>query len=431
MKAVILAGGEGTRLRPLTLQVPKPVVPIANVPFLGYQLNLLHRHGISEAILSLGYRPDKIEAVLGDGSRFRTRLRYVVERSPLGTAGAFKNAEPLLDGPAVVFNGDILCDFDLTEMLRSHRRRSAVATLALTRVDNPSAYGLVETGEDGRITRFLEKPGLDQVTCNTINAGLYVLEPEVLKTIPVGVNTSFERAVFPGLLASGQAVYAYISPGYWMDIGTPQKYLQAHRDILQGRFVPPAAGPSIGPAAHLPRGGFGQPRGALGGGLLGPGRERVPDPRLRHRSGLPDRQTGGHRRFSALDGSAGGGWGPIAGMRGGQSLPDRAPRRGGGRGGPGGRLLPLGLQPASPHFSPGGVIMAQEFFPQRVLASEERSGHYVRGSMCALREKGQARARPAPSVAAIPSNGANQGTEDKPLSLCIQRPGEKCGLVSP
>ena len=137
MKAVILAGGEGTRLRPLTLQVPKPVVPIANVPFLGYQLDLLHRHGISEAILSLGYRPDKIEAVLGDGSRFRTRLRYVVERSPLGTAGAFKNAEPLLDGPAVVFNGDILCDFDLTEILRSHRRRSAVATLALTRVDNP------------------------------------------------------------------------------------------------------------------------------------------------------------------------------------------------------------------------------------------------------------------------------------------------------
>ena len=247
MKAVILAGGEGTRLRPLTLQVPKPVVPIANVPFLGYQLDLLHRHGISEAILSLGYRPDKIEAVLGDGSRFRTRLRYVVERSPLGTAGAFKNAEPLLDGPAVVFNGDILCDFDLTEMLRSHRRRSAVATLALTRVDNPSAYGLVETGEDGRITRFLEKPGLGQVTCNTINAGLYVLEPEVLKTIPAGVNTSFERAVFPGLVSSGQAVFAYISAGYWMDIGTPQKYLQANHDILQGRFVPPAAGSSIGP----------------------------------------------------------------------------------------------------------------------------------------------------------------------------------------
>lgn len=242
MKAVILAGGEGTRLRPLTLQVPKPVVPIANVPFLGYQLDLLRRHGISEAILSLGYRPDKIEAELGDGSRFGIRLRYVVEQSPLGTGGAFKNVEPFLDGPALVFNGDILCDFDLTEVLRSHRRRSAAATLTLTRVDNPSAYGLVEAGEDERVARFLEKPGRDQVTCDTINAGLYVLEPEVLKTIPAGVNTSFERTVFPGLVASGRPVFAYISPGYWIDIGTPQKYLQAHRDIFVGRFVSPVTG---------------------------------------------------------------------------------------------------------------------------------------------------------------------------------------------
>ena len=248
MKAVILAGGEGTRLRPLTLQVPKPVVPIANVPFLGYQLDLLRRHGISEAILSLGYRPDRIEAELGDGSRFGIRLRYVVEQSPLGTGGAFKNAEPFLDGPAVVFNGDILCDFDLTEILRSHRRRSAAATLTLTRVDNPSAYGLVETGGDGRVARFLEKPGRDQVTCDTINAGLYVLEPEVLKTIPAGVNTSFERTVFPGLVAGGRPVFAYISPGYWIDIGTPQKYLQAHRDIFEGRFAPPAAAFRFSPA---------------------------------------------------------------------------------------------------------------------------------------------------------------------------------------
>ena len=248
MKAVILAGGEGTRLRPLTLQVPKPVVPIANVPFLGYQLDLLRRHGIGEAILSLGYRPDKIEAELGDGSRFGIRLRYVVEQSPLGTGGAFKNAEPFLDGPAVVFNGDILCDFDLTGILRSHRRRSATATLTLTRVDNPSAYGLVETGQDGRVARFLEKPGGDQVTCDTINAGLYVLEPEVLKTIPAGVNASFEREVFPGLLAAGRPVHAHVSPGYWIDIGTPPKYLQAHRDILEGRFASPLSGVRFNPA---------------------------------------------------------------------------------------------------------------------------------------------------------------------------------------
>lgn len=248
MKAVILAGGEGTRLRPLTLQVPKPVVPIANVPFLGYQLDLLRRHGIGEAILSLGYRPDRIEAELGDGSRFGIRLRYVVEQFPLGTGGAFKNAEPYLDGPAVVFNGDILCDFDLTEILRSHRRRSATATLTLTRVANPSAYGLVETGEEGRVARFLEKPGRDQVTCDTINAGLYVLEPEVLQAIPAGVNTSFEREVFPGLLAGGLPVFAHISAGYWIDIGTPQKYLQAHRDLLDGRFVSPLSGFRLHPA---------------------------------------------------------------------------------------------------------------------------------------------------------------------------------------
>ena len=157
MKALILAGGEGTRLRPLTLKVPKPVVPVANVPFLRYQLELLRRHGITETILSLGYQPDKVESVLGDGARFHTKLHYVVEQSPLGTAGAFKNAEPLLDGPTVVFNGDILGDFDLTEIIRSHRRRSAVATLVLTRVDNPSAYGLVETEKSGRITRFPRK----------------------------------------------------------------------------------------------------------------------------------------------------------------------------------------------------------------------------------------------------------------------------------
>lgn len=248
MKALILAGGEGTRLRPLTLKVPKPVVPVANVPFLRYQLELLRRHGITETILSLGYQPDKVESVLGDGARFHTKLHYVVEQSPLGTAGAFKNAEPLLDGPTVVFNGDILGDFDLTEIIRSHRRRSAVATLVLTRVDNPSAYGLVETEKSGRVTRFLEKPSANQITCNTINAGAYVLEPEVLKTIPAGENTSFERAVFPGLLASGKAVYAYVSPGYWMDIGTPQKYLEAHSDILHRRFIPAVAIPLLAPA---------------------------------------------------------------------------------------------------------------------------------------------------------------------------------------
>ena len=234
MKAVILAGGEGTRLRPLTLKVPKPVVPIVNVPFLRYQLELLKKYNVDETILSVGYQPEKIESVLGQSNK----LHYIVENVPLGTAGAYKNAESFLDGSTLVFNGDILCNFDLNKIIRFHQANSAIATIVLTQVGNPSSYGLVETTEDGRVTRFLEKPGLEDITCNTINAGCYVLEPEVLEMIPLGKNYSFEKSVFPDLLASGRAVYGYVAPGYWIDIGTPEKYLNAHLDILQRRFVP-------------------------------------------------------------------------------------------------------------------------------------------------------------------------------------------------
>jgi mannose-1-phosphate guanylyltransferase len=253
MKALILAGGEGTRLRPLTLALPKPVVPVVNVPFLRYQLELLHKHGVCEVILSLGYQPQKIEAVLGDGASLGMKVHYVVEQSPLGTGGAYKNAEALLDGPTIVFNGDILCDLDLTDVIKRHQSNSATATLVLTPVQNPSAYGLVETTDGGRITRFLEKPSPEEITCNTINAGTYILEPEVLNTIPAGENYSFERGVFPGLLRDQRPVYAYVSEGYWIDIGTPQKYMQVHQDILHRRFRPPmslaAATPSMAATA--------------------------------------------------------------------------------------------------------------------------------------------------------------------------------------
>jgi NDP-sugar pyrophosphorylase family protein len=252
MKALILAGGEGTRLRPLTLHTPKPVVPVVTVPFLKYQVELLRQHGIHEVILSLSYQPDKIEDVLGDGSILGVKLQYVVEKSPLGTAGAFKNAEAFLDDATLVFNGDILCELDLSDVISQHRRRQATATLVLTRVENPSAYGLVETQENGRITRFLEKPGKDEITCNTINAGTYILEPEVLSLIPPGEKYSFERGLFPALLERQRPMWAYISERYWIDIGTPQKYLQVHQDILHERFHPaiPPAGRSIG--SHLP-----------------------------------------------------------------------------------------------------------------------------------------------------------------------------------
>jgi len=248
MKALILAGGEGTRLRPLTLAMPKPVVPVVNVPFLRYQLELLRKHSVSEVILSLGYQPQKIEAVLGDGSAFGMKLHYVVEQSPLGTGGAYKNAENLLDGPTIVFNGDILCDLDLTAVLKQHEQHQASATLVLTRVQNPSAYGLVETAGDGRVTRFLEKPSADEVTCNTINAGTYILQPEILRIIPKDENYSFERGVFPELVHNQRPVYAYVSEGYWIDIGTPRKYMQVHQDILQHRFCPPISPPVVAPA---------------------------------------------------------------------------------------------------------------------------------------------------------------------------------------
>jgi len=238
MKALILAGGEGTRLRPLTLNMPKPIVPVANIPFLAYQIELLSRHGIREVILSLSYQPHKIQAVLGDGSNLGTRIQYVVEKSPLGTAGAFKNAEAWLNQATVVFNGDILCELDLGEVIRHHQSHKATATLVLTRVENPSAYGLVETGEGDQITRFLEKPSADEITCDTINAGTYVLEPEVLQWIPAGENHSFERGLFPTLLRHKRPMAAYVSEGYWIDIGTPQKYLQVHQDILHKRFRP-------------------------------------------------------------------------------------------------------------------------------------------------------------------------------------------------
>ena len=248
MKALILAGGEGTRLRPLTLNTPKPVVPVANIPFLRYQIELLRHHGIREVILSLSYQPGKIEALLGDGSDLGVHIQYVVEQSPLGTAGAYKNAEDLLNDATVVFNGDILCELDLAEVIGLHQSSNATATLVLTRVENPSAYGLVETTRDGIITRFLEKPKPDEITCNTINAGTYVLAPDVLQSIPAGENYSFERGVFPSLLKGGKRMCAYVADGYWIDIGTPQKYLQVHQDLLQRRFRP--AVDFAGPASH-------------------------------------------------------------------------------------------------------------------------------------------------------------------------------------
>jgi NDP-sugar pyrophosphorylase family protein len=237
MKAVLLAGGLGTRLRPLTLNTPKSIVPIFDRPFLHYQIDLLrHVPEVDEIILSLNYQPDRIERIMGDGSAAGVRLRYLVEPEPLGTAGAIKFAEPYLDGSVIVFNGDVLTDIDLAAVVRLHRARRARSTIVLAAVDNPSAYGLVETDGEGNVRRFLEKPSAQEISCNTINAGIYVLEPETFDRIPAATNWSIERKYFPSLVERAETFVAYVHQGYWLDIGTPAQYIRAHRDIMAGRF---------------------------------------------------------------------------------------------------------------------------------------------------------------------------------------------------
>src|SRR5919206_1561265 len=238
MRAILLAGGKGTRLRPLTIHTPKPIVPIFDRPFLHYQLDLLKLvPEIDEVILSLNYQPRRIEEIFGDGGDSGLAIRYVVEPSPLGTAGAVRYAGESLHESVVVFNGDVFTQVDLAAVIRLHRERRAKATIVLTPVDNPTAYGLVETDADGNIRRFLEKPKPDEITTNNINAGIYVLEPETFDRIPSDVSWSIERSYFPSLIERGETFVAYVYNGYWIDIGTPEKYTQVHRDIMDGRFA--------------------------------------------------------------------------------------------------------------------------------------------------------------------------------------------------
>ncbi len=235
MKAVIIAGGFGTRMRPLTYNRPKPVVTVANRPFVIHQIELLKRYGITDIILNLHYLPSNMELILGDGRDLGVKISYSIEKTPLGTAGAVKNAENLFDNePLIVFNGDILTDIDISELIKFHKKNGARATIALTEVEDPTPYGLVLTDDSGRAIRFLEKPSWEQVTVKNINAGIYVLDPSVFNDVPSDKPYSFERELFPGLLEKGEKVYALVSEAYWMDIGSPQKYMQAHKDILNG-----------------------------------------------------------------------------------------------------------------------------------------------------------------------------------------------------
>jgi len=235
-KALILVGGQGTRLRPLTCNTPKSMVPVLNTPFLEHVIRNLKAHRITDIILAQHHLPESMKQYFGDGSKLGVHLTYVIEDTPRGTAGAVKNAEHYLDGTFFVLNGDIFHNRDFTGFLKEHRKSRAKATIVLSPVDDPSIYGVVETDKNGRVLRFIEKPRKEDAPSNWINAGTYVIEPDVVQRIPPDVKYSFERELFPEMLADNLPVYAYHASNYWMDTGTPEKYLQLHRDLLAGKY---------------------------------------------------------------------------------------------------------------------------------------------------------------------------------------------------
>lgn len=237
MKAVIMAGGEGTRLRPLTCNRPKPMVPILNRPMMEHIIQLLKRHGFSAIASTLWYLPEHVTDYFQDGSRFGVQMEYYVEREPLGTAGSVKNASEFLDDTFIVVSGDALTDIDLSEAIAFHKARGSVATLVLKSVPNPLSYGVVLTTGEGRITQFLEKPSWDQVFSDTVNTGIYILEPEVLDLVRPKTKVDFSQNVFPELLRKGAPLFGYIASGYWSDIGNLEAYRQAQKDCLDGRVV--------------------------------------------------------------------------------------------------------------------------------------------------------------------------------------------------
>lgn len=251
MKAVIMAGGKGTRLRPLTNRLPKPMVPLVDKPCMEYIIELLKKHGITEIAVTVQYLPHLIQGYFGDGSEWGVKLHYFEETQPLGTAGSVKNAESFLDDTFLVISGDALTDFDLEKAVRFHRERESLATLVLTRVEVPLEYGVVMTQEDGRIVRFLEKPSWSEVFSDTVNTGIYVLEPEVLSLFAPDQVFDFSKDLFPLLMAKELPLFGMVADGYWSDIGNLQQYRQAQWDLLEGRVVAAVKGEEWAPGIRV------------------------------------------------------------------------------------------------------------------------------------------------------------------------------------
>ena len=252
MKAVVMAGGEGSRLRPVTANRPKPLVPICNQPIMEHILTLLKRHGITEVVATLHYLADEIQGYFGDGSDFDVQMHYSIEDTPLGTAGSVKKAEHLLnDGTFVIVSGDALTDCDLTKAVEYHRKKKSLATLILFRVPNPLEFGVVITGDDGRIIRFLEKPGWSEVFSDTVNTGMYILEPEIFELMESGKNYDWSGDIFPQLLREGKPIFGYIMEEYWTDVGSLTQYREAQEHLMSGFLNLPVQGEPVATGVHV------------------------------------------------------------------------------------------------------------------------------------------------------------------------------------
>lgn len=268
MKAIIMAGGEGSRLRPLTCGRPKPMVPVMNRPIMTHIVDLLKEHGFNDIGVTLQYQPEAIRDHFGNGAEYGVNFRYFVEETPLGTAGSVKNASGFLDETFLVISGDALTDLDLSRAVRFHKEQGALATLVLTRVDCPLEYGVVITSDDGKITQFLEKPGWGEVFSDTVNTGIYVLEPEALDYFAPGQKFDFSQDLFPLLLREKKPLFGLVLPGYWCDVGNLQQYLEAHYDALQGKVKIKMPGVEVLPGIRVEEGAYISPAASIEGPAL-------------------------------------------------------------------------------------------------------------------------------------------------------------------
>jgi mannose-1-phosphate guanylyltransferase/phosphomannomutase len=268
MKAVVMAGGEGTRLRPMTANQPKPLLPVVNRPIMEHVLRLLKRHGLSETVVTVQFLAALIRNYFGDGEELGMSLQYATEEMPLGTAGSVKNAEAALrDDRFMVISGDALTDIDLTDMVNFHKKNGALVTIGLKRVPNPLEFGIIIVDDEGRVQRFLEKPTWGQVFSDTANTGLYVMEPEVLDHVAEGTSVDWSGDVFPKLLAEGAPLYGYIADGYWEDVGTHESYLKAQADMLSGKIDVEVDGFEVSPGVWVAEGAEVDPEAILKGPL--------------------------------------------------------------------------------------------------------------------------------------------------------------------